>query len=152
MTTGACGLGLNLSAADTVIFVEPDWNPFVDLQAMDRVHRIGQTNPVTVYRLVAGDTVESCVAGVQGLKEQVFNEVINSTNDGGGLFAAGEVSSNAGSGSCREGFRTSLWTSLALSCDSCAGAAETSPELQNASEDEYECLDIEKFLKQIGRQ
>lgn len=52
MTTRSCGLGLNLTAADTVIFLEHDWNPFADLQAMDRVHRIGQTQPVTVYRLL----------------------------------------------------------------------------------------------------
>jgi TATA-binding protein-associated factor len=54
MTKKACGLGLNLTAADTVIFLEHDWNPFVDLQAMDRAHRIGQTAPVTVYRLLGG--------------------------------------------------------------------------------------------------
>lgn len=52
LTTRACGLGLNLTAADTVIFLEHDWNPFADLQAMDRVHRLGQTHPVTVYRLL----------------------------------------------------------------------------------------------------
>lgn len=52
MTTRSCGLGLNLSAADTVIFVENDWNPFVDLQAMDRAHRIGQIHPVSVYRMI----------------------------------------------------------------------------------------------------
>lgn len=52
MTTRSCGLGLNLCSADTVIFLEHDWNPFVDLQAMDRVHRLGQQNPVTVYRLL----------------------------------------------------------------------------------------------------
>lgn len=52
LTTRSSGLGLNLSAADTVIFVEHDWNPFVDLQAMDRVHRLGQENPVSVYRLI----------------------------------------------------------------------------------------------------
>jgi SNF2 family DNA or RNA helicase len=52
LTTKSCGLGLNLTKADTVIFIEHDWNPFVDLQAMDRVHRIGQQNAVTVYRLL----------------------------------------------------------------------------------------------------
>lgn len=41
LTTRSCGLGLHLTAADSVIFVEHDWNPFVDLQAMDRVHRLG---------------------------------------------------------------------------------------------------------------
>lgn len=43
LTTRSCGLGLNLTAADSVIFVEHDWNPFVDLQAMDRVHRLGMS-------------------------------------------------------------------------------------------------------------
>ena len=52
LTTRSSGTGLNLSAADTVIFLENDWNPFVDLQAMDRVHRIGQNNPVQIYRLL----------------------------------------------------------------------------------------------------
>ena len=52
LTTRSSSLGLNLSAADTVIFVENDWNPFIDLQAMNRVHRIGQIHPVTVYRLL----------------------------------------------------------------------------------------------------
>lgn len=58
MTTRSCGLGLNLTAADTVIFVEHDWNPFADLQAMDRVHRLGQQNPVTVYRLLGKRTTQ----------------------------------------------------------------------------------------------
>ena len=58
MTTRACGLGLTLTAADTVIFVEHDWNPFVDLQAMDRAHRIGQKCPVTVYRLLGAPSSE----------------------------------------------------------------------------------------------
>jgi SNF2 family DNA or RNA helicase len=57
MTTRSCGLGLNLSAANTVIFLEHDWNPFADLQAMDRVHRLGQTQPVTVYRLLGKSAV-----------------------------------------------------------------------------------------------
>lgn len=51
LTPKSCGLGLNLSAASIVIFVENDWNPFVDLQAMDRAHRIGQLNPVFIYHL-----------------------------------------------------------------------------------------------------
>jgi SNF2 family DNA or RNA helicase len=56
LTTRSSGLGLNLSAADTVIFVENDFNPFIDQQAMDRVHRIGQRNPVTIYRLLGRST------------------------------------------------------------------------------------------------
>jgi hypothetical protein len=46
------GLGLNLTSADTVVFLEHDWNPMKDLQAMDRAHRIGQTRTVNVYRLL----------------------------------------------------------------------------------------------------
>ncbi|KAF7698621.1 putative global transcription activator SNF2L1 [Cucumispora dikerogammari] len=58
ISTRAGGLGLNLTAADTVIFYDSDWNPQVDLQAMDRAHRIGQTKVVTVYRLVSKGTIE----------------------------------------------------------------------------------------------
>jgi TATA-binding protein-associated factor len=52
LTTSSCGLGLNLSAAEIVIFVEHSWNPFVDLQAMDRVHRLGQVRTVSVFKLL----------------------------------------------------------------------------------------------------
>ncbi|KAL6009950.1 hypothetical protein ACLOJK_000381 [Asimina triloba] len=54
----AGGLGINLTAADTVIFYESDWNPTLDLQAMDRAHRLGQTKEVTVYRLICKETIE----------------------------------------------------------------------------------------------
>jgi len=58
LTTRAGGLGLNLQTADTCIIFDSDWNPQQDLQAMARVHRIGQTKPVHVYRLVSQGTVE----------------------------------------------------------------------------------------------
>ena len=58
LTTSVGGLGLNLTGADTVIFVEHDWNPQKDLQAMDRAHRIGQKKVVNVYRLVTRGTLE----------------------------------------------------------------------------------------------
>lgn len=58
LTTQIGGLGLNLTGADTVIFVEHDWNPQKDLQAMDRAHRIGQTKVVNVYRLITKNTIE----------------------------------------------------------------------------------------------
>jgi len=58
LSTRAGGLGINLMTADTVILFDSDWNPQADLQAMARAHRIGQKKPVTVYRLVAKDTVE----------------------------------------------------------------------------------------------
>ncbi|CEP08373.1 hypothetical protein [Parasitella parasitica] len=59
LSTRAGGLGINLTAADTVVIFDSDWNPQMDLQAQDRVHRIGQTKPVLVYRLAAAKTVEA---------------------------------------------------------------------------------------------
>ncbi|OJJ63421.1 hypothetical protein ASPSYDRAFT_53112 [Aspergillus sydowii CBS 593.65] len=58
LSTRAGGLGINLMTADTVVLFDSDWNPQADLQAMARAHRIGQTRPVSVYRLVSKDTVE----------------------------------------------------------------------------------------------
>lgn len=58
LSTRAGGLGINLMTADTVIIFDSDWNPQADLQAMARAHRIGQTRPVSVFRLVSKETVE----------------------------------------------------------------------------------------------
>jgi ATP-dependent DNA helicase len=58
LSTRAGGLGLNLTAADTVIIFDSDWNPQVDLQAQDRVHRIGQSRPVIIYRFVTQNSIE----------------------------------------------------------------------------------------------
>ncbi|KAG8882188.1 hypothetical protein FRB97_008597 [Tulasnella sp. 331] len=61
LSTRAGGLGINLIAADTVIFYDSDWNPQMDLQAQDRAHRIGQTRPVLIFRLVSAHTIETQV-------------------------------------------------------------------------------------------
>ncbi|RLN16727.1 ATP-dependent DNA helicase DDM1 isoform X2 [Panicum miliaceum] len=58
LSTRAGGLGINLTSADTCILYDSDWNPQMDLQAMDRCHRIGQTRPVHVYRLATSHSVE----------------------------------------------------------------------------------------------
>ena len=58
LSTRAGGVGINLYTADTVIFYDSDWNPQMDLQAMDRAHRLGQKRQVTVVRLITEDTVE----------------------------------------------------------------------------------------------
>jgi SNF2 family DNA or RNA helicase len=63
----AGGVGLNLTAADTVIIFDPWWNPAVEEQAIDRAHRIGQDKAVFIYRLVAAGTVEE---KMEGLKER----------------------------------------------------------------------------------
>ena len=63
-----------------VIFLEPDWNPFIDLQAMDRAHRIGQTKTVNVYRLVTSDTIEEKMMKLQRRKKATSEAVVNSDN------------------------------------------------------------------------
>ena len=61
LSTRACGLGLNLYSADTVILFDSDWNPQQDLQAMARCHRIGQKKEVRVFRLIADQTIEESI-------------------------------------------------------------------------------------------
>eukprot|EP01088_Endostelium_zonatum_P006947 TRINITY_DN1909_c0_g1_i1.p1 TRINITY_DN1909_c0_g1~~TRINITY_DN1909_c0_g1_i1.p1 ORF type:complete len:942 (-),score=280.99 TRINITY_DN1909_c0_g1_i1:21-2822(-) len=80
LTTHVGGLGLNLTGADTVIFVEHDWNPMKDLQAMDRAHRIGQKRVVNVYRLITRGTLEEKIMGLQKFKLNIANSVVNEDN------------------------------------------------------------------------
>lgn len=68
LSTRAGGLGINLATADTVILYDSDWNPQVDLQAMDRAHRIGQTKPVNVYRMISENTIEEKIIERQLIK------------------------------------------------------------------------------------
>ena len=58
ISTRAGGLGLNLMTANIVVLYDSDWNPQIDLQAMDRAHRIGQTKVVQVFRLITHNTME----------------------------------------------------------------------------------------------
>ncbi|KAM9065654.1 TATA-binding protein-associated factor 172 isoform X1 [Sarcophilus harrisii] len=80
LTTHVGGLGLNLTGADTVVFVEHDWNPMRDLQAMDRAHRIGQKRVVNVYRLITRGTLEEKIMGLQKFKMNIANTVISQEN------------------------------------------------------------------------
>merc|ERR1719204_1029548 len=80
LTTHVGGLGLNLTGADTVIFVEHDWNPMKDLQAMDRAHRIGQKKVVNVYRLITRNTLEEKIMSLQQFKLHTARTVISSDN------------------------------------------------------------------------
>jgi len=68
LSTRAGGLGINLYTADTVVIYDSDWNPQVDLQAMDRAHRIGQKNVVMVYRMITESTVEEKIIERQKVK------------------------------------------------------------------------------------
>ena len=76
LSTRAGGLGINLTAADTVIIYDSDWNPHQDMQAMDRCHRIGQTKPVLVFRLATGNSVEGKMLARAQSKLQLERVVI----------------------------------------------------------------------------
>eukprot|EP00180_Rhodochaete_pulchella_P004336 Plantae.Rhodophyta-Rhodochaete_pulchella.ctg8091.p1 GENE.Plantae.Rhodophyta-Rhodochaete_pulchella.ctg8091~~Plantae.Rhodophyta-Rhodochaete_pulchella.ctg8091.p1 ORF type:complete len:617 (+),score=96.82 Plantae.Rhodophyta-Rhodochaete_pulchella.ctg8091:172-1851(+) len=78
LSTRAGGVGINLTAADTVIFYDSDWNPTVDAQAMDRAHRLGQERPVTVYRLVSRGTIEERIRARAKQKDRIHELVIRS--------------------------------------------------------------------------
>jgi SNF2 family DNA or RNA helicase len=79
----AGGTGLNLTRADTVILYDPWWNPAVQEQATDRSHRIGQENPVFVYKLITSGTVEEAILGIQDKKRGLFDGILANQSDGG---------------------------------------------------------------------
>lgn len=91
LTTKVGGLGLNLTGADTVIFVEHDWNPMNDLQAMDRAHRLGQKKVVNVYRLITQDTLESKIMGLQKFKMNIASTIVNQQNVGLGSMDTNQL-------------------------------------------------------------
>lgn len=72
----AGGVGLNLTAADYVIHLDPWWNPAVEMQASDRAHRIGQTRPVFVYKIIARGTVEEKILQLQEKKRALVKNII----------------------------------------------------------------------------
>ena len=78
----AGGTGLNLTKADTVIHYDPWWNPAVEDQATDRTHRIGQTNPVFVYRLITEGTVEEVILQMQDRKRQLVDGIFGAKAPG----------------------------------------------------------------------
>ena len=80
------GFGLNLTEADYAFILDPWWNPATEAQAIDRAHRIGQTRPVMVYRLIAADTIEDKVMALKERKFALFSSVFD--DDGGALSAA----------------------------------------------------------------
>ncbi|ELQ75878.1 SNF2 family DNA-dependent ATPase [Trachipleistophora hominis] len=77
LSTRAGGLGINLTKANTVIFYDSDWNPTVDLQAMDRAYRLGNTEDVVVYRLVTANSIEEKMRITAGMKEEIHRLVID---------------------------------------------------------------------------
>ena len=72
----AGGTGLNLTSADTVIIYDPWWNPAAELQAADRTHRIGQTRPVSISRLVMRNSIEEKILALQARKRELFFNLV----------------------------------------------------------------------------
>ncbi|MEK6230311.1 MAG: DEAD/DEAH box helicase, partial [Luteolibacter sp.] len=89
----AGGYGLNLTAADIVIHFDPWWNPAAEAQATDRAHRIGQTKPVTVFRLLTRGTVEEKVVHLQSTKRQLADSLDESSTSTGNApaFSSAEL-------------------------------------------------------------
>ena len=83
----AGGSGLNLTAADYVIHLDPWWNPAVEDQATDRAHRMGQTRPVTVYRLIMSDTIEEEILGLHKAKRNLADSLLSDTGVASSLSA-----------------------------------------------------------------
>lgn len=81
----AGGTGLNLTAADYVIHLDPWWNPAVEDQASDRAHRMGQSRPVTVYRLVMEGTIEEQMVSLHGRKRQMAEDLLEGSDAVGRL-------------------------------------------------------------------
>jgi superfamily II DNA or RNA helicase len=85
----AGGFGLNLTEADYCIILDPWWNPATEAQAVDRVHRIGQTKKVMVYRMVSKDTIEEKVMALKARKAALFTNVMD-----GGVFESGALTAS----------------------------------------------------------
>ena len=97
----AGGTGLNLTAATYVLHLDPWWNPAVEDQASDRAHRIGQDQPVTVYRLVSRGTVEEAIVALHARKRELAEDLLAGTGSAAALsvdelvaLIAGELSAD----------------------------------------------------------
>jgi SNF2 family DNA or RNA helicase len=81
----AGGTGLNLTAADYVVHLDPWWNPAVEDQASDRAHRIGQERPVTIYRLIMQDSIEERILRLHRDKRDLAAELLDGSEVAGRL-------------------------------------------------------------------
>ncbi|KZT70176.1 SNF2 superfamily chromatin remodeling protein [Daedalea quercina L-15889] len=151
LTTHVGGLGLTLTGADTVIFVEHDWNPMKDLQAMDRAHRIGQKKVVNVYRLITKGTLEEKIMGLQRFKLNIANSVVTQQNSGLTSMDTDLV---------LDLFRRTTQEEEAASAMKKDKEPHALPGQRNVlkglddlpPEEEYEGLDLSSFMSSLGRQ
>ncbi|EGB07762.1 hypothetical protein AURANDRAFT_37691, partial [Aureococcus anophagefferens] len=132
MSTRAGGLGVNLQTADTCILFDSDWNPQADAQAMARVHRIGQTKPVHVYRLVTKGTVEERI--VQRAEKKLYlDSMVN--RDGARVAAAqdGAAAADAADGDAPTG--SELLASLTFGAHAIVNGTDADRPLSDAELD-----------------
>ena len=87
----AGGVGLNLTAADTVIHYDPWWNPAAENQATDRAHRLGQDKPVFVYKLIAAGSIEEKIVALQEKKALLADSILSEDAAGAVKFSAGDL-------------------------------------------------------------
>jgi SNF2 family DNA or RNA helicase len=83
----AGGVGLNLTAADYVIHMDPWWNPAVEDQASDRAHRMGQLRPVTIYRMIAKNTIEEKIVAMHSHKRDLADSLLDGADISGKVSA-----------------------------------------------------------------
>ena len=168
LTTHVGGLGLTLTGADTVIFVEHDWNPMKDLQAMDRAHRIGQKKVVNVYRLITKGTLEEKIMGcvfapissiltlmikfsLQRFKLNIANSVVTQQNAGLASMGTDLVLDLLKRTSEEE----DALAAAKVKAREQSGAVSQKSVLQGLedlpTEEEYEGLDLSSFMSSLGR-
>ncbi|KAN0048012.1 hypothetical protein ACTA71_002403 [Dictyostelium dimigraforme] len=88
LSAKAGGVGINLIGGNHLVLYDPDWNPAIDIQAMERVWREGQTKPVFIYRLFSTGTIEEKIYQRQLMKESISNSIVDKKfNDNGGNFS-----------------------------------------------------------------
>lgn len=88
----AGGVGLNLTAADYVYIVDPWWNPTVEMQAIDRTHRIGQTKKVFAHRMICKNSIEEQIISLQEKKFKLSKALIDKTDDAFTKYYRGGIS------------------------------------------------------------
>lgn len=142
---------MNLTGADTVIFVEHDWNPMKDLQAMDRAHRIGQRKVVNVYRLITHNSLEEKIMGLQKFKLLTAKTVVSDENASMETMATDqlldlfELNKNQGNGSSSNGGKDSANTGKASMQD----VLQNLPDLWDDKQYEEE-YDLSQFIESLN--
>ena len=91
LTLTAGGLGLNLVGANHLLLLDPHWNPQLQLQVADRVYRMGQTKPVSVYKFIAADTIEKKVEAIQDRKQNLTQLILAGSKVSKSTITIGEL-------------------------------------------------------------